>query len=119
MAVLDGDAFELTSDPKSCAKLLDVSARSVNDFIKPQTSIAAQNSQARRTDPQHPRERLGSSGVIDGAPMAPDGPKRNQAPADRAHTAPSSGATSSTVTTATSTGRLFDLFCPPWDRHDR
>lgn len=117
-----GIAFELTSDPQELRELLDVSARSVNDFIEATlTGIAAQvqSEHDELTRSTH-AERLEVVGLIlDGAPISPERAEAKLGyPLSRAIPLPSSGATSSTVTTATSTGRLI-CSATPWDRHDR
>lgn len=86
-----GIAFELTSDPQELRELLDVSARSVNDFIEATlTGIAAQvqSEHDELTRSTH-AERLEVVGLIlDGAPISPERAEAKLGyPLSRAHTA--------------------------------
>lgn len=91
MAVLDGDCVRTHFRPQELRELLDVSARSVNDFIEATlTGIAAQvqSEHDELTRSTH-AERLEVVGLIlDGAPISPERAEAKLGyPLSRAHTA--------------------------------
>lgn len=117
-----GIAFELTSDPQELRELLDVSARSVNDFIEATlTGIAAQvqSEHDELTRSTH-AERLEVVGLIlDGAPISPERAEAKLGyPLSRAHTA-------AIIWSDELDGdhsyldRALICSATPWDRHDR